>query len=152
MITPCWTIRGFVIADMLCLSIQSGGAGLTPKPNLARTGDAIIIAGLGLQVLIFAAFLMCCLVFHVRFRAHLKQTKDSSHPPWQSCLRMLYATSLLIQVRNVFRMIEYAMDSDGYLFNNEWPTYTFDGGLMLLVMVCFLVWYPRQFRLEGIAP
>ena len=58
---------------------------------------------------------------------------------------MLYATSLLIQVRNIFRMVEYAMGSDGYLFRNEWPTYTFDGALMLIVMICFLIWYPSQF-------
>jgi hypothetical protein len=148
MIAPRWTTRIFVIGDWLCLNIQSGGAGLTPKAHLARIGDAIIIAGLGLQVLIFAAFLVCCLAFHIRFKAHLEQTKESSHLPWQSGLGMLYATSVLIQVRNVFRMIEYAMGSDGYLFRNEWPTYTFDGVLMLAVMVCFLVWYPTPFQ-EG---
>lgn len=146
MITPRWTTRIFVIGDWLCLNIVSGGAGLKPKARLAHIGDTIIIAGLGSQVLIFAAFLVCCIAFHIRFRAHLKHTKDSSHLPWQSCLGMLYATSLLIQVRNVFRMVEYAMGSDGCLFRNEWPTYTFDGALMLSVMICYLVWYPRQFQ------
>lgn len=146
MITPRWTTRILVIGDWLCLDIQAGGAGLTPKAHLAHIGDAIIIAGLGLQVMIFAAFLVCCVIFHIRFRAHLKQTKDSSQLPWQSCLGMLYATSVLIQVRNVFRMVEYAMGSDGYLFRNEWPTYTFDGASMLVVMICYLVWYPKQFQ------
>ncbi|KAF3041892.1 hypothetical protein E8E12_005220 [Didymella heteroderae] len=56
-ITPRWTTRIFMIGDWLCLNIQSGGAGLTPRAHLAHIGDAIIIAGLGLQVLIFAAFL-----------------------------------------------------------------------------------------------
>lgn len=149
MITPRWTTRIFVIGDWLCLNIQSGGAGLTPKSHLAHIGDVIIIAGLGLQVLMFAAFLLCCVAFHIRFRAHLKHTKGSSHLPWQSCLGMLYATSLLIQVRNIFRMVEYAMGSGGYLSRNEWPTYTFDGGLMLVVMICYLVWFLKQFQAGG---
>jgi hypothetical protein len=46
-------------------------------------------------------------------------------------------------------MVEYAMGSGGYLFRNEWPTYTFDGGLMLVVMICYLVWYPKQFQAGG---
>ena len=146
MITPRWTTRIFIIGDVLCLNIQSSGAGLTPKEHLAHIGDAIIIAGLGLQVLIFAAFLVCCVAFHIRFRAHLKETKIPTHLPWQSCLGMLYATSVLIQVRNVFRMVEYAMGSDGYLLRNEWPTYTFDGALMLVVMICYLIWYPKEFQ------
>ena len=145
MISPLWTTRFFVIADVACLNIQSTGASLTPKEHLARIGDAIIIAGLGLQVLIFAAFLVCCLVFHARFQAHLRRSKNECDLPWQACLGMLYVTSLLIQVRNVFRMVEYAMGSNGYLFRNEWPTYTFDGALMLVVMICFLIWYPSQF-------
>jgi hypothetical protein len=145
-ITPRWSTRIFVLGDILCLNIQSSGAGLTPKPRIARIGDAIIIAGLGLQVLIFAAFLICCAIFNVRFRAHLERAKAVSDLPWQSCLGMLYTTSMLIQTRNIFRIVEYTMGSEGYLFSNEWPTYVFDGSLMLVVMVCFFIWYPIQFQ------
>lgn len=144
---PCvWTTRAFVLGDIICLNIQSTGAGLTPNARLAKIGDAIIIAGLALQVLMFTAFLACCLVFHVRFRADEQRTKSTSDLPWVSCLGMLYVTSLLIQVRNIFRMVEYAMGTDGYLFRNEWPSYTFDGILMLLVMICFVVWHPTHFQ------
>lgn len=96
MISPLWTTQFFVIADVVCLNIQSTGAGLTPKDKLARIGDALIIAGLGLQVLIFALFLVCCLVFHARFQAYLRRSKNECDLPWQACLGMLYATSLLI--------------------------------------------------------
>lgn len=145
-IPPHWVTRVFVLGDLLCLNIQSSGAGLTPKPKLASIGDATIIAGLGLQVLMFAAFLVCCSIFHVRLRAHLVRVKRVSNLPWQSCLGMLYVTSLLIQLRNVFRMVEYAMNSEGYLVRMEWPMYAFDGAPMLVVMTCFLLWYPDQFQ------
>lgn len=45
-------------------------------------------------------------------------------------------------------MIEYAMGSEGYLFSNEWPTYAFDGALMLVVMILYLLWYPKKFESE----
>jgi hypothetical protein len=147
-ISPRWTTRVFVLGDLMCLNIQSAGAGLTPHAKVARIGDGIIVAGLGLQVLMFAVFLVFCVRFHRRFAKHVDEMRVVVHVPWEQCLRMLYATSLLIQVRNVFRMVEYIMGSDGYLFSNEWPTYALDAALMLLVMVAFFVSYPSQLGVE----
>jgi hypothetical protein len=143
-ISPRWTTRVFVFGDLMCLNIQSAGAGLTPHAKIARIEDGIIVAGLGLQVLMFAVFVVYCLKFHRRFLMHVKETGVVVDAPWEQCLNMLYATSLLIQVRNVFRMVEYIMGSDGYLFSNEWPTYALDAVLMFLVMVAFFVFYPSQ--------
>jgi hypothetical protein len=147
-IPPRWMTRLFVCGDLLCLNVQSVGAGLTPHAKVAAIGDAIIVAGLGLQVLIFAVFVVYCARFHRRFRAHVADAGEVGDMPWEQSLNMLYATSLLIQARNVFRMVEYIMGADGYLFSNEWPTYVFDGALMLLVMVGFFVFYPNQLRLK----
>jgi hypothetical protein len=46
-------------------------------------------------------------------------------------------------------MIEYIMGQDGYLLRTEWPTYAFDGALMLLVMIGFFLWYPSQLQATG---
>jgi hypothetical protein len=61
---------------------------------------------------------------------------------WQKLMTMLYATSALILVRSIFRIIEYVMGPDGYLLINEWPLYVFDLALMVVTMVLFYVWYP----------
>jgi hypothetical protein len=61
---------------------------------------------------------------------------------WKAYLNMLYFTSALILVRNIFRVVEFIMDKQSYLQQNEWPTFTFDSVLMLLVMVVFYIWYP----------
>lgn len=146
-ITPRWTTRIFLLGDLLCLNIQSGGAGLTPRPNLVKIKNAIILAGLGLQVLMFIVFLGCCIAFQIRFRTHTRRSRHPSDLPWQSSFWMIYATSLLIQVRNIFRVVEYAMGSEGYLFGHEWPTYTFDAALMLAAIVILFARRPRQFRM-----
>jgi hypothetical protein len=144
--SPRWTTAIFVLGDFISLTIQSNGSGLLVKPNTVLVGDYIIVAGLVLQVLMFAGFMWCCLTFNIRFRAHIAETGATSDIPWQSCLNMLYSTSLAVLVRNIYRVIEFIIGQDGYLLNNEWPMYVFDGALMLLVMIGFFIWYPSQLR------
>ena len=38
------------------------------------------------------------------------------------------------------------MGQHGFLLENEWPLYVFDGALMILVMVGFFVWFPAQLQ------
>jgi hydrogenase/urease accessory protein HupE len=70
---------------------------------------------------------------------------------WQEVLAMLYAVSVLIMVRSVFRVIEYVMGTDGYLSRHEWPLYVFDGLLMLLTVGIFAWWYPGQLHVLPLA-
>jgi hypothetical protein len=138
-----WCTRLFVLGDWFCLNVQSSGAGLLANPKHTHIGDGIIVAGLGIQCVIFVGFMWCCICFHVRFRTSGEGKTDV---PWESMLWMLYTTSTLILVRNGFRLVEYVMGKDTYLFEHEWPIYVFDGALMLIVMVVFLVWYPSQLQ------
>ncbi|KAM5349126.1 hypothetical protein ACJ41O_008949 [Fusarium nematophilum] len=144
LISPRWTTRFFVIGDIVTLNIQSTGAGLVANPEHAHVGNPIVVTGLIFQVLLFIVFVMCCIVFHRRFRAHLAENGGTTNIPWRSCLHMLYWTSVAILVRNVFRVVEYIMGEDGYLLRREWPMFAFDSVLMVLVMGAFYVWYPSE--------
>ncbi|CAG7997219.1 unnamed protein product [Penicillium nalgiovense] len=147
-----WATRFFVTGDIVCLLIQGNAAGLLAKPETTKTGDYIIIAGLILQIFIFVYFLICCLLFNMRFRVQVGEAEATAHVPWQACLNMLYVTSMAILARNIFRVVEFAMqsvDDTGYLVTHEWPLYAFDGALMLLVMVVFFFWYPSQLHTKS---
>ncbi|KAF5001600.1 hypothetical protein FGRMN_906 [Fusarium graminum] len=137
-----WTTRLFVIGDVLTFSIQGNGGSLLANPKFARIGNIIVIVGLIAQIVLFLAFVICCAIFHRRFRAHLKQTSIPVAIRWEAHLNMLYFTSALILVRNIFRVVEFIMDKEGYLQQYEWPTFVFDSVLMLLVMVAFYLRYP----------
>lgn len=145
-ISPRWTTIIFVIGDLVTLNVQSGGAGMLADDDRAATGNKIVIAGLILQVILFIGFIICCLVFHLRYKAHLAENDVVSDVAWRSCLHMLYWTSMMVLVRNVFRVVEYAMDKEGYLQQYEWPTLVFDSVLMLLVMIAFYIWYPSNLQ------
>ena len=145
-ITPRWTTWIFVIADGTCFNIQSNGGGLLAKDKTVKIGGYIIVAGLILQILVFACFLVLCFIFHGRYGRYLAETGTRSDVPWRSCFHMLYATSAAILVRNIYRVVEFVMGKDGYLQIVEWPVYAFDAALMLLVMIAFFVWYPSDLK------
>lgn len=142
LITPRWTTRLFVFGDLFTLNIQGNGAGLLANPDTIHIGNPIVVTGLILQVLLFIVFVVVSMKFHGRFRTHLKETGASCEVPWTTYLHVLYSMSLAILVRNIYRIVEYIMGQNGYLMENEWPTWAFDSAPMFIVMVVFLIWYP----------
>ncbi|KAF4432132.1 hypothetical protein F53441_13851 [Fusarium austroafricanum] len=145
-ITVRWTTRLFVLGDFITFNIQGNGGGLLANPDTVNIGNIIVIAGLIAQIILFLAFVACCVIFHRRFRIYLRHTSMPVGIRWEAYLNMLYFTSALILVRNIFRVVEFAMDKKGYLQQKEWPTFVFDSVLMLLVMIAFYIRYPDNLQ------
>lgn len=59
---------------------------------------------------------------------------------------MLYAVSVLIMVRSVFRVIEYAMGYNGCLLKNERSLYIFDALPMFSVVAMFPWRFPGHLK------
>ena len=104
----------------------------------------ILLGGLILQVLFFGLFIVVAGIFHKRMLADPVAMASTSSTPWSRYLLILYVASLLIVVRCIFRIIEYAGGQDGVLLATEAYLYVFDAALMLLVMVVFNVQHPSM--------
>lgn len=139
---PLWMTRIFVTGDILAMSIQSGAAGIMVISDLAKVGQGIVIGGLGFHIVVFGAFFTTAVLFHNRMRRDPVVERIPAELKWEQLLYMLYASSALIMVRSIFRMIEFIMGHDGYLLSTEWPLYVFDSALMFVVMVIFWYWFP----------
>ncbi|KAI8284454.1 rta1 domain-containing protein [Colletotrichum sp. SAR 10_98] len=148
LVSPRWLTRIFVFGDVFSFIIQSSGAGLRVQAGSGNStmdpklGGKIIVGGLVFQIIIFGFYIATALSFHRRFGR--LAVSDGVSVPWKQSLMMLYASSALIMVRNLYRVVEYAMGSDGYLLQHEWPVYVFDAGLMTLTMVVFFWRYPSH--------
>src|SRR5262245_12457580 len=81
-------------------------------------------------------------VFHIRITRNPTTKSLSISNPWQKLIWVLYLTSLLIMVRSVFRMIEYAEGNDGELLKKEIYIYLLDATLMVIVAGVFTVHHP----------
>jgi hypothetical protein len=141
--------------------------------NGMELGEKIIIGGLFVQLIFFALFVCVAGDFHRRlvkdipvkkrytpaalFRKARHSRIDSNVPitavlsreaihelPWKRHLYALYATSALILVRSIFRVVEYIQGNDGYLLSHEVYLYVFDAVLMFFVMILFNWIHPSQ--------
>lgn len=102
----------FVGGDILCFLIQAAGGGiLAGSDDKAGSdlGKGVILAGLCLQMVIFGFFLVVAAVWQKRVNRHGAKMSGATSFNWLIYLQMLYIVSILITLRNLFRVIEYAM-------------------------------------------
>jgi hypothetical protein len=107
-------------------------------------GEHIIIGGLVVQLLFFGCFVTVGVIFHVRMRKIPTTKVLSQNIPWERQLFALYGASILILVRSIFRLIEYAQGNDGYLISHEVFLYLFDSVLMVLTMALLSWIHPSE--------
>jgi hypothetical protein len=146
LIKPTKLTRTFVLGDVLSFMIQGGGAGMSVIQNasLAKWAERIVILGLVVQIVIFGLFCAVSVVFHRRMNHEPTAESIGTIIPWESTLYMLYIVSLLIMIRSIFRIIEYAQGYTGYALSHEWTLYVFDTLLMWLVTVIYTWRYPDR--------
>ncbi|KAI3392259.1 hypothetical protein diail_5947 [Diaporthe ilicicola] len=151
LIRPSWLTKVFVIGDCFSFLLQASGGGLTAMEGKQDLGQNILLAGLFVQIVMFGLFIIVAVAFHVRYSRMLAVSgaygsgagaggSNSPNPngvPWLKVLYMLYAVSLLVMVRSIFRVVEYLLGQDGYPLNNQWTLFVFDSALMFLVTALF---------------
>jgi len=137
-----WLSKIFLLSDWACLQIQSSGASwLGNAKSISSINGArdLVLAGLALQIICFILFLSVAGIWQRRVRSlPLWKKSQESGLPLGWTLASLYSIGVLIAVRSIYRLIEYAEGTDGYLNSNEWPTYAFDAILMAIVMTIAL--------------
>ncbi|KAH7377419.1 RTA1 like protein-domain-containing protein [Cadophora sp. MPI-SDFR-AT-0126] len=149
-----WMTKIFIVGDVIGFVGQAAGGGIMASGSISslKLGEHITVAGLCVQILFFSIFVAVATVFHRR-QAQAEGSRGLvavgstilSHRTWETLLYALYATSILIWVRSLFRVIEFAMGNDGFLLRNEVFLYVFDATLMFLAMVCLNLVHPARF-------
>jgi hypothetical protein len=140
-----WLTKIFVAGDVVAFSLQGAGGGIQAggKPNSYKRGERIIIAGLFVQIVIFSIFVFTSSTVHRRVSKSPTPAALQGSILWRRHLYVLYASSCLILVRSIFRVVEYIQGNGGYLISHEIFLYIFDALLMAAVMAIFGIWYVR---------
>lgn len=106
-----WLTKIFVGGDILCFFIQGGGGGImagSDSKKSADLGKIVILTGLIVQMVVFGFFLVVAAVWHKRMNSFGGAATSFD---WARYLKMLYVVSIIITIRNLFRVIEYVMGS-----------------------------------------
>ncbi|KAF2491019.1 RTA1 like protein [Lophium mytilinum] len=140
--------RIFVGCDVLSCLIQASGSGIASSGNWtgnsAKVGTDVLIAGLSTQVGTFVWFLAIVWRFSVLTKRG-GLVVDGAPEGWLKVLWAIYASSALILVRCVYRVIEFALGIDGYPFTHEWVFYVFESLPMLPAISVFCVYHPARY-------
>jgi hypothetical protein len=143
-INPRIVTRIFVLSDLASIGVQGTTAGFSEHENLKTIATVLVLIGLAIQLISFAVFGTCAIIFHKRIRRNPTARSHRIGSKWLDTLYMLYAVSVLIIIRAVFRVVEYAFGNDGYPLAHEWTLFVFDSVPMTLVTAIFLFRYPSN--------
>ena len=133
---PCQTPRSLTL-------VTGAGLAAKPEPDSQAAGKWIVVGGLVIQLIFFGLFIVVSYTFYGRIHKSPTAYSQSHAIHWRRVIRTLYAASILIMVRSVFRVVEYVQGNDGYLLRNEIWLYIFDATLMAGVMLMFNLIHPK---------
>ena len=127
---------GFFVIDLICIGIQGGGSAavsstLQENGKASQSGEHVILIGLAIQLLFFASF-----TFVTLYVWRLQRKNKGSHVAPQVFV-CLFATILLITMRNIYRVIEIAVGWAGKFNKHEKYFYCLDA---LPIFVAFVVY------------
>ncbi|KAJ5729532.1 uncharacterized protein N7483_004040 [Penicillium malachiteum] len=144
LIRRTWLTKIFVVGDIASFVIQFIGAAMLSKQTASalETGEDFMKFGVLVQILFFGLFVITAAIFHMRFNKSGSTRRWAT--PWQKHMMIIYACSMMIFIRSIFRLAEFFQSSDGYLMQNEWVSYAFDAFLMLATMVLVNVVHPAE--------
>lgn len=138
----------FVICDIISFFIQVSGAGLLSSANgsaeRAQLGENILLGGLGINLVSFGIFYLQIFYFDYRTRKSLNVFPGGGlcEKGWRQLLYVIYFSSLLVLIRQIYRVIEFAQGFTGYLAVHEIYFYIFDTLLIFMAGAIFIVYFP----------
>lgn len=141
---PGRVISTFVGLDVIVGALTANGAAIlsdpTNSPSRLRSGRYEFRASILLQLFCFIGFIILEITFHRR----CIKARNIITPRLRTVFVLLYASSGLILVRNIYRVVEVFEGGDGYLNSHEAFFYVFDGALMLINTVMFNIMHPMM--------
>lgn len=111
-----------------------------------KIGQKVVVGGLSVQILFFGGFVVIAVLFQIRINRAPTSHSASNRITLRKHLIALYAASILILIRSLFRVVEFIQGNDGYTLGHEWCLYVFDSVLMLSVMVIFNLVHPSEVK------
>ncbi|KAF4945413.1 hypothetical protein FGADI_11915 [Fusarium gaditjirri] len=136
----------FVFCDVIAFLIQGSGSGIASSDNwqgeMEKIGVKVLIVGLVFQLVAFSLFLCVFGRFHT---LALRMAVEDAPMGWQKLVLAVYISSVLIMVRCIFRVVEFAGGRDTYAFSHEWLFWVFESLPMTGAIGIFCFYHPSRY-------
>jgi len=134
----------YVGGDIFTFLVQAAGAsmlvGATSVSKL-NTGKSVVLIGLAVQILFFFSFVFLII------RAHVVTHKNEILPGqgnWKLQFKVLETGSILILIRSIYRVIDFADGPNSTVGTHEAFAYILDSLMMLFLQLLYNIWYPGK--------
>lgn len=146
---PFWLRPKFVTwfffsSDIFAFLLQGGGGGLQSSISTRNIGSTITLVGLSIQLFFFASFTCIAIYVHRSPRFDYQLLSSSSATvttPKRKVMICLFSTIVLLYIRSIYRVAEYAMGYDGPIATAEWAFYVFDSAIILACFIIYYLWF-----------
>ncbi|KAI8344877.1 RTA1 like protein-domain-containing protein [Choanephora cucurbitarum] len=132
----------FFASDVFAFALQGAGGGMQTSTDLYQTGRVITLIGLALQLVFFACY--GCITIYVH---RSPQEYHVAHQPnaKRRLIFCLYVTIILLYIRSIYRVAEYASGYDGVIATTEWAFYVFDTLVIAASFAVYSVFFIGQY-------
>lgn len=107
-------------------------------------GQRLVLGGLGVQLFALFFFVLTAGIAHRRLNVEPTHVAKSPDVYWRRHFWTLHGVSVLIIVRNMFRLIEFAAGPENVLVKKEAFMYVFDASVMALVVLGLVMVHPGR--------
>ncbi|KAB8265702.1 RTA1 like protein-domain-containing protein [Aspergillus pseudonomiae] len=150
--SPSWIPRVFVTSDVISFLTQAAGSGIASSNDWAGkekdVGVGVLIAGLVLQLVTFAFFLVVVVWFD-KWSPRARGCGEVESGV-RSVLNGIYEAGFFITIRLIYRVIEFSMGMDTYTWTHEWPLYVLEAVPMLMAMMILGWYHPARWLPAGL--
>ncbi|KAJ1731750.1 hypothetical protein LPJ61_002381 [Coemansia biformis] len=129
----------FFASDILSFLLQSAGASMTAQESTVTAGRWICLVGLAIQ-LVFLALYLVTVAIVTRNPLYVVGKHPGAMDSAKAKRRLMViiiSTTVLLYVRSIYRLIEFADGYGGKIYRAEWALYVFD---TLAILAMFAVY------------
>ncbi|KAJ1801325.1 hypothetical protein LPJ59_000384 [Coemansia sp. RSA 2399] len=130
-------------SDVFSILMQGAGGGMMTSYSTRNTGKSIVLVGLIVQLFFFACFLVTS-VYVWRKPEYLvyQAPRDRSQAAAKRKIMInITATTILLYIRSIYRVAEFADGYGGKIYSAEWAFYVFDTIIVFVAFMVYIIFY-----------
>ncbi|KAI9483112.1 MAG: RTA1 like protein-domain-containing protein [Benjaminiella poitrasii] len=131
----------FFGSDFFAFFMQGSGGGLQASgdEHMSNIGRSITLFGLSVQLIFFACFAL--IIIHIYRNPKYDYTVENELNPKRTLSICLIITLVLLYIRSIYRIAEYADGFAGSIASAEWAFYVFDTLMIALSFLCYSIMF-----------
>ncbi|KAI8331386.1 RTA1 like protein-domain-containing protein [Chlamydoabsidia padenii] len=131
----------FFWSDFIAFFLQCSGGGMQVSESLRTIGQVITLIGLAAQLFFFAAFTAIAIYVHKSHQYDYQLLSSHHLQPKRQVMTCLFVTNVLLYIRSIYRVAEYATGYDGPVAMAEWAFYVFDSAIIVAFYIVYYIWF-----------